>query len=145
MLSDRPEDGAAVRSRADQEVTVLVVDDHVSFRSVLRELVDATEGFFLVGEAASGESALEAADRLAPRMVIMDKRMPGIGGVEAARLIAARHPGIVTLLVSVEATDQEHIPVGSAVVLARKQELTKTLLCEVWRAHGRDPAVGPRT
>ena len=138
MLSDRPEDRAAVRTRVDQEVTVLVVDDHESFRSALRELVDATEGFFLVGEAASGESALEAADRLTPRMVIMDKRMPGIGGVEAARLIAARHPRIITLLVSVEAPNEEHIPADSVVVLARKQELTTTLLREVWRAHGRD-------
>jgi DNA-binding NarL/FixJ family response regulator len=138
MPGDRPEDRVAVRTRVDQQVTVLVVDDHESFRSVLRELVDATEGFFLVGEAASGESALEAADRLVPRMVIMDKRMPGIGGVEAARLLAARHPRIVTLLVSVEAPDQEHIPAGSTVVLARKQELTKTLLREVWRAHGRN-------
>lgn len=138
MPGDRSEDRVAVRTRVDQQVTVLVVDDHESFRSALRELVEATEGFFLVGEAASGESALEAADRLAPRLVIMDKRMPGIGGVEAARLIAARHPRIVTLLVSVEAPDQEHIPADSAVVLARKQELTKALLQEVWRAHGRD-------
>lgn len=138
MPGDRPEDRVAVRTRVDQQVTVLVVDDHESFRSALRELVDATEGFFLVGEAASGESALEAADRLTPRMVIMDKRMPGIGGVEAARLIASRHPRIVTLLVSVEAPHEEHIPADSVVVLARKQELTTTLLREVWRAHGRD-------
>lgn len=138
MRSDRPEDRVAVRSRVHQEVTVLVVDDHESFRSALRELVDATEGFVLVGEATSGESALEAADRLTPRIVIMDKRMPGIGGVEAARLLAARHPRIVTLLVSVEAPDQEHIPVGSTVVLLRKQELTKTLLREIWHAHGPD-------
>ena len=138
MLSDGVEDRAAVWSRVEEEVTVLVVDDHESFRSALRELVDATEGFFLVGEAGSGESALEAADRLTPRMVIMDKRMPGIGGVEAARLIAARHPRIITLLVSVEAPNEEHIPADCAVVLARKQELTTTLLREVWRAHGRN-------
>jgi DNA-binding NarL/FixJ family response regulator len=43
-------------------VTVLVVDDQAAFRGALRELVAATEGFVLVGEAASGEEALEAVD-----------------------------------------------------------------------------------
>ena len=60
-------------------VGVLVVDDQQVFRGVLRELVAATAGMTLLGEAASGEQALDAVDELAPQLVIMDKRMPGDG------------------------------------------------------------------
>lgn len=120
-------------------VTVLVVDDQDSFRSALRELVDATAGFRLVGEAESGEAALEAVEQLSPWMVIMDKRMPGMGGVEAARLLAARHPRVVTLLVSVEAPNPEYTGAGGAAAFARKQELSPARLREVWREHGQHP------
>jgi DNA-binding NarL/FixJ family response regulator len=123
-------------SRDGVEVTVLIVDDQESFRSALRELVRATKGFRLVGEAASGEAALAAVDRLSPRMVIIDKRMPGMGGIEAARALATRHPRIVTLLVSVESAHPEHAHPGGATAVARKQELSPALLRDVWQQHG---------
>ena len=119
-------------------VSVLLVDDQESFRSALRDLVRATPGFRLAGEAASGEAALEAVDRLSPQMVIIDKRMPGMGGKEAVRLIAARHPRIVTLLVSVESPDPEQARPGGASAVARKQELTPAMLREVWAKHRPD-------
>jgi DNA-binding NarL/FixJ family response regulator len=122
--------------RGDSPVSVLVVDDHAAFRSVLRDLVAATEGFALVGEADSGEAALEVADELSPRMVIMDKRMPGVGGIEAARLLTARHPELVVLLISVEqAPDPSVLPSCGAVVFVRKQELSPAVLREVWRRY----------
>lgn len=84
MTCDVPGDGmddSADRGPSHEElVTVLVVDDQASFRRALRELVAATEGFELVGDAPSGEEALKTVDALVPRMVIMDKRMPGIRG-----------------------------------------------------------------
>jgi two-component system, NarL family, invasion response regulator UvrY len=132
------DDRAGAGSQEEDVVTVLVVDDQESFRSALRDLVDATAGFRLVGEATSGEAALEAVDRLSPRMVIIDKRMPGIGGTEAVRQLAARHPRLVTLLVSVEAPNSEHVDVGGATAAARKQELTPSLLRDVWQTHRPD-------
>jgi len=88
-------------ARNEDCVGVLVVDDQEVFRGVLRDLVIATPGLELVGEAASGEAALEAVDALSPQMVIMDKRMPGMGGIEASRLVTARDPDLVVLLFSV--------------------------------------------
>ena len=67
------------------QVTMLVVDDQEPFRDAMRELVAATAGFELVGEAASGEDALAAIGNLSPELVLMDVRMPGIGGIEATR------------------------------------------------------------
>jgi len=132
------DDHASAGSRGADLATVLVVDDQESFRSAMRELIDATDGFRLVGEATSGEAALEAVDRLSPQMVVMDQRMPGMGGIEAARRLASRHPRIVTLLVSVESPDPEHTRPGGTAAVARKQDLTPALLREIWRQHGQD-------
>lgn len=131
-----PHDRGDTGLRGDSPVTVLVVDDQESFRSAMRELVAATEGFRLVGEAASGEGALDAVDELSPRMVIMDKRMPGMGGIEATRVLTARHPEVVVLLVSVEEPNTQLMPSCGAAAFARKQELSARLLQHVWRKHG---------
>jgi DNA-binding NarL/FixJ family response regulator len=66
--------------------TVLIVDDHPSFRLTARALLEA-EGFDVVGEAEDGETALEEAARLHPEVVLLDVQLPGIDGFEvAARL-----------------------------------------------------------
>jgi DNA-binding NarL/FixJ family response regulator len=116
---------------------VLVVDDQELFRKTLRDLVCATPELALVGEAESGEAALDAVEMLSPRMVIMDKRMPGIGGVEATRVLNARHPDIVVLLVSVEVPESELMRSCGAAGFLRKQQLSPRVLTEFWLAHGR--------
>ena len=119
-------------------VGVLIVDDQPTFRKALRDLVAATPGLTLAGEADSGEAALEAVESLAPRMIIMDKRMPGIGGLEATRRIVDRHPEVVVLLVSVEVPDLQLMEGSGAVAFLRKQRLSPRALSAVWEAHGGD-------
>jgi DNA-binding NarL/FixJ family response regulator len=68
--------------------TVLIVDDHPSFRETARALLES-EGFAVVGEAADGESALEAARRLHPEVVLLDVQLPDIDGFEVARRLSA--------------------------------------------------------
>jgi CheY-like chemotaxis protein len=119
----------------EADVRVLIVDDHDFFRGVLRELVDATPGFAVVGEAASGEDALPAVGALAAQYLLMDVRMPGTGGIEVARALLELHPELVVLLVS--AQDLPESPPwfsGRAVFLAPKRDLCATLLREVWAA-----------
>jgi DNA-binding NarL/FixJ family response regulator len=118
---------------------VLVVDDNPQFRAVLREVVAATAGMTCVGEAASGEAAVEACDALAPDLVIMDKRMPGIGGVEAARRIAVRHPDALVVLISVETPRPETLAGLAGAVFLDKRRLSPRALAELWRA--RRPAI----
>jgi two-component system invasion response regulator UvrY len=130
-----PDDRADAGLRGASPVTVLVVDDQESFRTVMRELVGGTEGFRLVGEAASGEAALVAADELSPRMVIMDKRMPGMGGIEATRALTASHPELVVVLVSAEDPDVSLIRSCGAAAFVRKRDLSPNLLREMWRNH----------
>ena len=71
-------------------VRVLIVDDHASFRAAARAVVEHTDGFEVAGEAATGEASVDAARALAPDLVLMDLRLPGIDGLEASRRILGR-------------------------------------------------------
>ena len=122
--------------RHEAFVEVVVVDDQPAWRKTLRDVVGATPGLAVVGEASSGEESLEAADRLAPRLVLMDVRMPGIGGIEATRRLSASHPGIVVVLVSVDGKDAEGLTTCGAATFLRKEQLSPRTLRAAWHEHG---------
>jgi CheY-like chemotaxis protein len=85
--------------------TILVVDDHPTFRATARALLEA-EGFVVIGEAADGESALEAMERLGPQVVLLDVQLPDIDGFEvAARAIRLRDVPQIVLTSSRDASD----------------------------------------
>jgi DNA-binding NarL/FixJ family response regulator len=81
------------------EVSVLVVDDHEPFRRAMAAVVEATDGFLLVGAVGSGEAALEAVESLGPSLVLMDVNLPGMDGIEATRRLrsVAGAPAVVLL------------------------------------------------
>jgi two-component system, NarL family, invasion response regulator UvrY len=116
------------------EVRVLVVDDQETFRGAIREVIDVIPGFVLVGEAASGEEAVGAVGSLSAGLVLMDVRMPGMGGIEATREIVDRYPGVVVMLISVDGAealpDAAHA-CGAAAFL-RKQDLRPHTLRDMW-------------
>ena len=88
--------------------TVLIIDDHEPFRARARALLQ-DDGFEVVGEAADGEAAIEAARRLAPQVVLLDVRLPGIDGFEVAeRLAAGPDPPHVVLISSRGASTYRH-------------------------------------
>jgi DNA-binding NarL/FixJ family response regulator len=76
--------------------TVLIVDDHPSFRGTARVLLES-EGFEIVGEAADGASAIEATESLRPDVVLLDVYLPDIDGFDVAAAIVknGRPPKIV--------------------------------------------------
>ena len=79
---------------------VLLADDHPVVRRGLRALLDTIEGMQVVGEATDGESAVRETQLLHPDVVLMDVRMPGLGGVEATRQIRARTPEVAVLVLT---------------------------------------------
>jgi len=126
-----------------EPVRVMVVDDQAAFRRVAQTLIVSTPGFLVVGEASSGADASSRADQLEPELVLMDVYMPGIDGFEAARRLLEARPDCVVVLVSLEDHDADEALVASsgAVAFVRKQDLTPTVLRDLWTAHGTRPLV----
>jgi DNA-binding NarL/FixJ family response regulator len=83
----------------NQVTTVLIVDDHPSFRANAHALLEA-EGFEVVGEAESGEAALAEVARLRPDLVLLDVQLPDIDGFEVASRLTANGAGPQVVLVS---------------------------------------------
>jgi DNA-binding NarL/FixJ family response regulator len=79
--------------------TVLIVDDHATFRSLARALLEAA-GFDVVGEAADGASALSEVRRLRPAIVLLDVHLPDLDGFSVTRRLAAAGGGPAVVLVS---------------------------------------------
>jgi DNA-binding NarL/FixJ family response regulator len=89
------------------QIRVLVVDDSAKFRNVVRQLLTSEEDIAVVGEAGDGAAALVKIREVTPDVVLMDCSMPGMGGVEATRLIRGRHPRIHVIGLSNEEQGRE--------------------------------------
>ncbi len=89
-------------------IKVLVVDDHDLVRMGITRMLGDVPGLSIVGEADSGESAITQARALKPDVVLMDVRMPGIGGLEATRKLLQHDRSI--RVIAVTACDEEPFP-----------------------------------
>lgn len=88
-------------------IRVLVCDDHELFRKGLKMVLEAERDIEVVAEAGDGEHAVAVVEQLAPDVVLMDLRMPRLGGIEATRIIRTQFPTtrIIVLTVSDEQDD----------------------------------------
>jgi DNA-binding NarL/FixJ family response regulator len=73
-------------------VRVVIANDHDEVRQSIRQLLERTDGFAVVGEAVDGAQAVAEAGRLLPDLVIMDVFMPEMGGLEATRQVVKKWP-----------------------------------------------------
>jgi DNA-binding NarL/FixJ family response regulator len=86
---------------------VLVCDDQALVRAGFAKLIEATDGLTVVGEAADGVQAVEAAGRLRPDVALMDIRMPVLDGIAAtSRIVAARDARVRVLVLTTFGTDE---------------------------------------
>lgn len=84
---------------------VLIVDDHEVVRLGLTSLIQDQADFEVVGEAGTSSQALDAVEQLEPDIVLMDLRIPGVGGIEATQQITSRHTDVKVIILTSFADD----------------------------------------
>jgi DNA-binding NarL/FixJ family response regulator len=90
-----------------KKLRLLLVDDQAMFREGLRVLLSLQPDLEVVAEVGDGAAAVEAARTLAPDVVLMDLRMPGVGGVEATRRLKAAQPAVRVIVLTTFEEDEE--------------------------------------
>ena len=116
------------------EVRVLIVDDQELFRRAMGTVVEETDGFVVVGAAASGEESLARSAELAPDLVLMDVNLPGIDGIEASRRLTEPPGGPVVVLLSTYDEDEFDIDGCGAAAYVAKAAFGPDRLSEAWAA-----------
>ena len=87
-------------------VRIMIADDHVLFRQVVREVFEKETDLEVVAEAANGEEAIRQAEETRPDVVLMDLTMPGCDGFEATRRILAHSSNVRVVIFSGSNEDQ---------------------------------------
>lgn len=120
-------------SEGDTRIRLLVVEDHTLVREALVSMVEQQPDMLVVGEAATGEAAVEAYGRMKPCVVLMDLRLPGMDGVAATRALREADPEArVVVLTAFEGDELAHraLQAGARAYLwkdARRQEMLEAI------------------
>lgn len=85
---------------------MLLADDHDLFRQGVRRLLETTEDVEVIGEAPSGEAAVRLVEDLAPDVVLLDITMPGLSGIDAARIVKATSPRTSLIMLTVHGEEE---------------------------------------
>jgi len=126
-------------------IRLMLVDDHPVVRDGLHGVFAADPDFEVVAEAGDGKEALARAAGVAVDVVLMDLRMPGMGGVEAIRALAARWPSVRVLVLTTFDTDRDVLPAieAGATGYLLKDASASELKDAVRAAHAGRPVLAP--
>jgi NarL family two-component system response regulator LiaR len=125
-----------------EPVTVLIVDDHLLVRQGVRAFLETQSDIRVVGDAGSGEEAIQLATELVPDVVLMDLVMPGIDGVEATRHLRRVSPRTQVLVLTSYHQDEHIFPAIRAGALSYLlKDVSPVELAEAVRKAARGEAV----
>jgi DNA-binding NarL/FixJ family response regulator len=141
--------GEAPRVRPGDEprkLGLLIVDDHAIVREGLRRVVGQRDDLVVVGEASSGEEAIELVGRRRPDIVLMDARMPGMGGVEAATRLSNEYPDVRIVIFTAHSERDLLLDArgGGALGFVLKDSESSTLLEAIRQVANGEPYVDSR-
>ena len=126
-----------MKNHREEPLRVVIAEDEAIIRLDLKESLEA-EGYIIAGEAGRGDEAVELARTLNPDVVILDIKMPGLNGIEAARIISEEHIAAVLLLTAFSQRDliQEASQAGALAYLVKpfqRSELVPSIELAVGR------------
>lgn len=117
----------------EEAIRLLLVDGQPSIRESLQAILEREKDFEVVGLAENGEQALEQCERLRPHVVLMDLHMPRMDGVEAAKLVKQKHPGVRVLIMTTFQETEKAVEAlrsgadGYLLKSSEPQELSETI------------------
>jgi DNA-binding NarL/FixJ family response regulator len=125
-----------------KKIRIMLVDDQSLFREALRTLLSLQDGFEIVAEAENGERAVSLAKIHRPDVILMDLRMPVLGGVEATRKILAANPANRVVVLTTFEEDEEIFDAMRAGALGYLlKACSAEKLCEALRAAAKGTSV----
>src|SRR3954465_1121380 len=132
-------------SSEDDPIHVVLVDDHDLFRGGLRDILE-DQGVKVVGEADNGEDGTALVAELAPDVVVMDLNMPGIGGIEATRRVAAQTPATRVLVLTISSDDDSILQamMAGASGYMLKDASVEELIAGIRAAAAGESSISPR-
>ncbi|TVT49727.1 MAG: response regulator transcription factor [Denitromonas halophila] len=128
-----------------ERIRILLVDDHGLFRSGIKSLLKRSDEFEVVGEAADGLEGAKRAKHLAPDVVLLDLHMPGVGGLDALKLILEDVPQTHVLMLTVSEDSEDLLTTlrGGATGYLLKNIEAETLIDAIRMASRGEPVVSP--
>ena len=139
-LSEAP--AYSIQGRPHGPCRVVIADDHAMVRQGLRSVLEGFPDVNVVGEASNGQEAVDLTEQLRPSAVVMDINMPCMNGIEATAKIKTRHPDVVVIGMSVNASSDNHdaMRTAGASMLLTKEAAVDQLYGAIQRAVD---AIGP--
>lgn len=138
------------RERPDPEgsrrLGLLIADDHAIVREGLRRVVAQREDMVVVGEASSGEDAIEMVGRRRPDIVLMDARMPGIGGLQATQRLTRDSPDVRVIIFTAHSEQEllwDALDAGAQGFVLKDSD-SSTLVGAIGQVAAGEPFVDPR-
>jgi DNA-binding NarL/FixJ family response regulator len=127
------------------QISVVLADDHDLFRGGLRDILE-DQGILVAGEASDGEQAVDLVGNLAPDVVVMDLNMPGMGGIEATRRVAAKAPSTRVLVLTISSDEDSILQamVAGASGYMLKDAAVEELVAGIRAAAAGESSISPR-
>lgn len=126
-------------------IRIVIADDHPLLREGLRRILEFEDGLEVVTEVGDGQGAINIARSMAFDILLMDLNMPGVNGLEAARVIRRERPDIGILVLTVDDSDEkvfQVLQIGVAGYLLKDVD-SKTLIQSIHKVYSGEPILSP--
>lgn len=121
-----------IAMRTPMPPRILIVDDSLQVRNVMRKIFESEPGWQVCGEASNGKEGIEIAQQIHPNLIILDLSMPVMNGLEAARILNASMPGVPLVMFtsfSTHVLEEQALAAGIRKLIVKSGSLSELVGC----------------